>query len=1245
MTVWDLRKGDLFDPRLLVWIEDVETLKRLRSDIRAAEYIAFDVETTGLYEHAVTGGRVNDGIAARVVMATFTLVPHSGEDVGEPTTYVLPLSHPDSVWVGKWRKVLTIVAGWLKGKNLWAHHGKFDSRYIYAATGVDLADSLDWDSMASCVLLDENDVAKLKPRAAKLFEVEEWYDAPLNKPGAAEHVPYYNLGLYACIAEDQPVLTRRGSVPIQEVRLDDLVWDGVEWVRHDGVIHKGMQSVVTLDNGLQLTPDHLVLTTEGDYACAASILEGNRRAVDLSHEAATGGLLDPDRENVARATPPNDRNAMRAVREGIREAGQRLATRWPSAYGVPLPGRGEVWPGPSGNGAEVPLSRDSATMHSGRGDQSGARGSRDRVSVLQRGGVHTMDAGESSASDLYRDNYRQGGQLGALRAGESTSGLVQGAGREPSERRTCAVHGDHGCPTSPMASREDGRPGLPPESGRFGSSVAEGDERGAGIGWTVQTKPVYDILNAGPRYRFAVSGVIVSNCRDTYWTYRLTRAHRYLMWVDGRAEDESPLDEGDPDELLLARLGELAVHVAMPTVRTLARLEQRGIGLDRESTQKRLDEALAESERLKSALVSAYADVEGLEPEKASFAPTSKWFTAFTAEAVKRGDLEVVSMTAAGKPQWNKKVLNKLERKGNSLAGTMLEQRVHEKQAQFLESWLDKVTPSGEIHSTYNTDRVVTGRLSCVSPDTLIDMPRDMSKYPDGVPIKDVKEGDFVYSFDHHMRLTLRRVSWVGPTKTAPTIIVTFQNSVGDTRQLTCTPDHLIRLYSGDYRHAGYLMRNGRTPRVLGMVRRGYRDASQRDAYVKFFPNSNARQDKYLWGEEDLPPERDGGRAMEHRWVVEQVNYALHGVPLERRWDVNHIDGNKVNNHPSNLEYMPGWLHRRQTHFDGTRGKEQPGTTAYSGPTDWRPVDIQEGPIMEVWDMTVPFDHCFVANGIVVHNSSNPNMQQVARELKPAFVPRPGYVMMEADYSQIELRVAAMVSGCSPMIEAFQRGDDLHRLFGARLANRDRLEDVTAEERQKAKSANFGLLYGMGAEGFQAYAEDAYGVEMSLEEAFQVHRAFFEMWPGLTDWHAAQRNFAFRHGYVISPIGRVRRLPKIWSSNRQLAGEAERQAINAPVQGLGSDIMQIAASSIEGTLAGHSAVKGANIVATVHDSIEVELQEDRWEEVARECLDRMTEGVIPVLERLGMEVTVPLAAEAAVGYTWGDHSIGQFMSG
>ena len=262
---------------------------------------------------------------------------------------------------------------------------------------------------------------------------------------------------------------------------------------------------------------------------------------------------------------------------------------------------------------------------------------------------------------------------------------------------------------------------------------------------------------------------------------------------------------------------------------------------------------------------------------------------------------------------------------------------------------------------------------------------------------------------------------------------------------------------------------------------------------------------------------------------------------------------------------------------------------------------------------------------------ASPNLQQCSSSLKPAFIPRPGHVLLDLDYSQVELRVAAFISRSQPMIEAFQRGEDLHRLLAAKIAGKAP-EDVTSLERKRAKAGNFGLLYGMSPGGFQSYAATAYDVSLTLAEAQAVHSAFFEMWDGMQQWHERAKRRAYERGYVTSS--------DLYSKSSFKSSHAERNALNSPVQGFGSDLMQMAAASIMGTLPGYPLppVKGAHVVATVHDEICIEVPEDRWQEILVECKRRM-EDVNTLLRPLDCQMDVPIVAGPSAGTRWGVHDL------
>lgn len=660
------------DPGPISWVFTKADVQHLIEVLRTSEVVSFDLETTGLDEHAVTGGLSNKGVSARVALAQFTLpqMDSFGQwDGDNPTTYLLPLSHPNSPWLGQWRKILRVVMRTIvkHRRPMIGHNVKFDCRWTYATTGVDISERVVWDTQVGAHLLDENASTKLKVRAPEVFGIPPWDDHDLTYPGAAEDVDMWELGEYGA--------------------------------------------------------------------------------------------------------------------------------------------------------------------------------------------------------------------------------------------------------------------------------------------------------------------------RDTYWTWRLWQFQRDVMFVGD--VDVPPMDA---EEAIDARIGTVATWVAMPTVVSLTKIEQRGMRLDIPWVEEHLEEMRTKASTSLDELASMY----GMDRATASAHATANWFKAMVDQAVEAGELRIAALTDSGNPQWSKAVLRKQARLGSKTAELILASREGAKSAEFLSSWLEKATPEGFIHATYWPGRVLTGRLS----------------------------------------------------------------------------------------------------------------------------------------------------------------------------------------------------------------------------------------------------------------ASDPNMQQVSKSLRPAFIPSEGHYIADLDYSQLELRVAAFISRSEPMLQAFAEGRDLHRMLAATIVNK-RLEhesrgrpfelilpeEVSGEDRQAGKSANFGLLYDQSVKGFQTYAEDVYGVVLTEQEAAIIHEAFFEQWTGMREWHQKVKAEVQRNGQVISPLGRVRRLPSIWDRNSSWASKAERQAINSPVQGFGADLMNMAAASIQGILYDTKAVAHARPVGTVHDSLITEVEIDHWQEAVEECQYRM-EHLDRELAKMGVELDVPLVADATVGTRW-----------
>jgi len=262
---------------------------------------------------------------------------------------------------------------------------------------------------------------------------------------------------------------------------------------------------------------------------------------------------------------------------------------------------------------------------------------------------------------------------------------------------------------------------------------------------------------------------------------------------------------------------------------------------------------------------------------------------------------------------------------------------------------------------------------------------------------------------------------------------------------------------------------------------------------------------------------------------------------------------------------------------------------------------------------------------------SNPNLQQVPRDksVRTLFDAEKGRVLIEADYSQLELRIAAELSHDPVMLQIYKDGKDIHTNTAATITNKS-YDEVTKEERKKAKPVNFGFLYGMGAKKFVDYAYMNYDEVFSLSEAQHVRDMFFLSYPTLIRWHRECEAQAEMDGGVNTIFGRFRALPDIYSGDPGLKASAIRKSINTPVQSAGSDLLLCAVIELNKTLPREY---DAYIVGTIHDSILVDAPEDTAKEIAEYVKQVM---ISPRLAHdMGVRLTVPLDVEYNIG-KWGE---------
>lgn len=263
---------------------------------------------------------------------------------------------------------------------------------------------------------------------------------------------------------------------------------------------------------------------------------------------------------------------------------------------------------------------------------------------------------------------------------------------------------------------------------------------------------------------------------------------------------------------------------------------------------------------------------------------------------------------------------------------------------------------------------------------------------------------------------------------------------------------------------------------------------------------------------------------------------------------------------------------------------------------------------------------------------NNPNLQNIPQDknVRNLIEARPGWKIIEQDFSQIELRVASMFSGDANMQHAYQSGSDLHSkttelLFGdtSHLSPQEQ-----KRKRTEAKSMNFGFLYGMSAKTFVDYAK-GYGLNITEEQSESFRNNFFEAYPRLLPWHEECKDYARKNGHTWSPIGRKRFLPDINSSNWSDRGSAERQSINSGVQGFASDMCISALSDIVfSDIIDHERCK---VLGSVHDAILFEVKDDYVDEVVPMIKEMMEHPSI--IE--GIDIPIPIIADVEVAQAWG----------
>ncbi len=266
------------------------------------------------------------------------------------------------------------------------------------------------------------------------------------------------------------------------------------------------------------------------------------------------------------------------------------------------------------------------------------------------------------------------------------------------------------------------------------------------------------------------------------------------------------------------------------------------------------------------------------------------------------------------------------------------------------------------------------------------------------------------------------------------------------------------------------------------------------------------------------------------------------------------------------------------------------------------------------------FNQAVTATGRL--SSSNPNLQNIpvrgddGREIRKAFIPEKGCIFFSADYSQIELRIMAELSGDEQMIQDFREGRDIHAATAARIYKKE-LSDVDRDERRKAKTANFGIIYGISAFGL------AERMEVSRTEAKELIDNYFLTYPKVKAYMTQSVEQARERGYIETVFGRRRYLPDINSRNAVVRGYAERNAVNAPIQGTAADIIKVAMVRIDGRLRQENL--SSKMILQVHDELNFSVVPEEMERVKQIVIEEMEQA---------WQAQVPLSADCGQGANW-----------
>jgi DNA polymerase I-like protein with 3'-5' exonuclease and polymerase domains len=705
-------------------------------------------------------------------------------------------------------------------------------------------------------------------------------------------------------------------------------------------------------------------------------------------------------------------------------------------------------------------------------------------------------------------------------------------------------------------------------------------------------------------------------------------------------------------------------------LRVLWKMELAGLFYDREYCKDRIpkiDTRVAEIERL----------VWEMCGEEFNLGSSDQITEVFTRMGIKAVSYTTGGVSGKPKPKWDVASLMSIE---HPACGGILEYRGLQKvKTTYFEPLLE--FEDCIVHPTFKSWGTVTGRMSCVAAHTPIECPRDLTKYPNGIPISEIEEGQWVYSFTPKKKFCMRKVVRVWKTAVKPTLRIHLTANLRKSQILEITSDHLVRMHNGTWKYAGDLRVGNKLlsgPRRTGGGKEHYQLRSvlaERSPELDF---------------------RFTGKLYEHRYVYCIANGL---VQTNCHYHVHHVDENKFNNSPENLEYLPDTEHRA-IHNTGATLKDI--EAAVNNPLSWKHhyktfyrvckrvgVDITDqiiretratirreylqqekdrpkkqnhgwkhvnsspaqfrnskfytvskielGPTQDVWDMEVEDTRCFIASGVVVHNSTNPNAQNISNKfqslegneaspeamkavqaflgarsgevvnmekkgggtagglslasimalsdtyvetpnsiaVRRLYIPRPNNRLYFVDFSQMEMRVFADYVGDLELHALLEDPNfDFHTHVAKTVWGVDEKNNLWNFYRTLAKAINFGLIYGIGTKKLAGQ------IQKTEEEATLYKEEYFKRFPKAKDYMRRVIQQIELTGKISNKFGRLYQLP----ADKGYVG------INFQVQGLSADIVKAAMISVDQMLTGTKAK--TRMICQVHDELVFDVTPD-----------------------------------------------------